>query len=377
MSIPFVDLKTQYSLIKGDVSDALDRVFDHGQFVMGPEIEELEGRLADFVGSKFALCCSSGTDALVLPLLAKNLSKNDAVITTPFTFFATAEAIVLAGATPVFSDVDPMSFNLDPDLLEITIQETLNTGGLRPAGIVAVDLFGNPADFEKINDIAEKYGLFVIEDAAQSFGAVYRNKKAGNLADIAATSFFPAKPLGCYGDGGAVFTNDQELFGALKSLRVHGQSLEGDKYENIKIGLNARMDTIQAAILLQKLSIYQEEFERRNYIAQKYTDCLNECVELQFIQNDSRSAWAQFTILSDKRDDIQLSLTNHGIPTAIYYKKPLHLSPALFDLGYEEGNLVNSELLSNKVISLPMHAYLEDETVEWIASLVCDVVKNS
>lgn len=374
MNIPFIDLKVQYQLNKANIDRAIHNVLDHGQYIMGPEVVELESALSKYIGVKHTICCSSGTDALVLPLLAKNLSKADAIFTSPFTFFATAEAISLSGATPVFSDITKDDFNMDPIHLESTIRKTISEGRLKPAGIMAIDLFGQAANYKEINAIAEKYNLFVIEDAAQSFGANYHNGKAGGLADIGATSFFPAKPLGCYGDGGAIFTNDSSLYDTLLSLRVHGQSQSNDKYDNVRIGLNARMDTIQAAILLQKLNLYEEEIANRNRVAQTYSTELKGFVKTPDILENRGSIWAQYSILSDKRDAIKDALTKAKIPSAIYYPIPIHLSTAYQHLNYSEGDFPISESCSQTILSLPMHPYLNDNTISNICSIIKDAL---
>ncbi len=292
MSIAFVDLRSQYLACKNEIDEAIQRVLDHAQFVMGPEIEILENRLSEYVGVKYAITCGSGTEALLLPLLAYDLKRSDPVFTTPYTFFASAEAISLAGATPVFIDVNPETFNIDPHQLEQGIVDALNAGKSTPKGILPVDLFGLAADYDEINRIAEKYDLFVLEDAAQSFGGTYRGRKTGTLGHAAAVSFFPAKPLGCYGDGGAVFTDDEALAEKLVSIRIHGQNK--DQYDNIRIGLNARMDTMQAAILLQKLEFFDVELRTRNRIAKMYTEKLNDNIAVQKIPRNCTSSWAVF-----------------------------------------------------------------------------------
>lgn len=337
---------------------------------MGPEVRELEAQLADYIGVKHTLACSSGTDALILPLMAKNLTRNDAIFTTPFTFFASAEAISLAGATPVFVDIDPVTYNLCPNDLEKKINHTIKEEKLNPVGIMPVDLFGLAADYNKINAIAAKHTLFVLEDAAQSFGANYHSKRAGGLADIAATSFYPAKPLGCYGDGGAVFTNDSDLYETLVSLRVHGQATSGDKYDNIRIGLNARMDTLQAAILLEKLKLYDDERVERNRVASLYTEKLTHCVTTPAIPSEQDSVWAQYSILSKNRESIRAALQEAGIPTAVFYPIPIHLSTAYAHLGYAKGDFPVSEMVSQQIFSLPMHPYLHDTHIQ----AICDVI---
>lgn len=370
MSIPFINLKKQYLDNKNNIDQAIHKVLDHGQYIMGPEVSELEEQLASFVGVKHALCCSSGTDALLLPLLTKNLNKSDAIFTTPFTFFASAEAISLAGGTPVFVDIDPKTYNMDPLCLERTIKETIVKGELTPKGVMPVDLFGLPADYDYINSIAENFGLFVIEDCAQAFAADHKGKKACNLAETAATSFYPAKPLGCYGDGGAVFTNNTELYHEILSLRVHGQAVSGDKYDNTRIGLNARMDTIQAAILLEKLKVYPQEIVKRNLIAETYTTNLKEHVITPYIPDDLGSVWAQYSIQVSDREKLKSDLTNAGIPSAVFYPTPIHLSEAYKHLNYNEGDFPVSERVSKRIISLPMHPYLELFEVKHIINTV-------
>lgn len=370
MATPFINLKEQYARNKASIDTAISRVLDHGQYIMGPEVAELEKQLAEFVGTKHALACSSGTDALVLPLFTKKLSKDDAVFTSPFTFFASAESITLAGATPVFVDIDPTTYNINPQSLENAIKKVLDEGRLTPKGIVPVDLFGIAADYDEINAIASKYELFVLEDAAQSFGAAYKGKKAGGLAEVAATSFYPAKPLGCYGDGGAIFTDDTELYEELVSLRVHGQATSGDKYDNVRIGMNARMDTIQAAVLLEKLKLYEEELIQRNRVAESYTQKLSVNTVTPKIPNQQGSVWAQYSIQVEDRAKLQSDLQKFGIPTAVFYPIPIHLSTAYKHLDYSTGDFPISEEISHKIISLPMHPYLEEEEITSISDAV-------
>jgi len=370
VSIPFIDLKSQYQQIKPDVDAAIQSVLNHGQYIMGPEVTQLEKELADYIGVKHVVSCSSGTDALVLPLMAKKLEKSDAVFTVSFTFFATAETISLAGGTPVFVDVDSRTFNMDVNHLEAQIEAVIAKGELQPKGIMPVDLFGLPADYDAINAIAEKYDMFVLEDAAQGFAGDYKGKKACGLAQSAATSFFPAKPLGCYGDGGAVFTDDTEFYDELVSLRVHGQSKVGDKYDNVNIGLNARMDTIQAAVLLEKLKLYDGEIEQRNRVAERYSKNLEGVVETPYVPKGYGSVWAQYSVLSDKREIIREALGEKGIPSAVYYPVPIHTSTAYKHLGYKSGDLPVTEKLSTKVFSLPMHPYLEDQQIDEISEVI-------
>jgi dTDP-4-amino-4,6-dideoxygalactose transaminase len=318
------------------------------------------------------MTCSSGTDALLLALMAKGVGPGDAVFTTTFTFFATAEVISLVGATPVFVDIDPKTYNIDPEKLRTEIKGIKNNDqittvfpkNLKPKAIIPVDLFGLCADYEAITSIAKEFGLFVLEDAAQSFGAEYKNKKACCFGDMAATSFFPAKPLGCYGDGGAVFLNDKTLFEILKSLRVHGQGT--DKYDNERIGINGRMDTIQAAVLLTKMEIFEKEIALRQIVAQRYADALGEKFIIPHIPRGNRSAWAQFSIQCEDRKQAMASLKKAGIPAAIYYPKPLHLQKAFSCLGYEKGQFPVAEEIAEKIFSLPMHPYLEEKDQDFI-----------
>jgi len=370
MTIPFINLKEQYSRNKANIDAAIHRVLDHGQYIMGPEIKELETQLADYIGVKHALACSNGTDALTLPLMTKKLSKKDAIFTTPFTFFASAETITLAGATPVFVDIDQKTYNIDPESLKLSIQKVLDDGELNPKGIVPVDLFGIAADYDAINAIAEEFGLFVLEDAAQAFGANYKGRKAGSLAPIASTSFYPAKPLGCYGDGGAIFTDDTELYDQLVSLRVHGQATSGNKYDNVQIGMNARMDTIQAAVLLEKLKLYDEELEQRNRVAECYTATLADSIITPSIPAQQGSVWAQYSIQVNDREKLQNDLRQAGIPTAVFYPIPIHLSTAYQHLGHSTGDFPITEEISHKIVSLPMHPFLDNEEVMSIAEAV-------
>jgi len=385
MPIQFIDLNAQQQRIRDAVLRNITRVLDHGQYIMGPEIRELEEKLAGYVGTRYAVSCSSGTDALLMALMAYGAGPGDAIFTSPFTFVATAEVISLLGATPVFVDIEPDTFNIDPMKLEQAVDalEKKDPGihplprgfeGLRPKGIIPVDLFGQPADYDAINALAQKKGLFVIEDAAQSFGAEYRGKKACALADVAATSFFPAKPLGCYGDGGMVFTDDSALYEHLTSVRVHGKG--SDKYDNIRIGINGRCDTLQAAILLAKLEIFPEEMDLRQEVAGRYTDALRSSGDIQTPQvKDGRlSAWAQYSLVSGKKEDILDALKKAGIPTAIYYPKPLHLQGAYTYLGYKPVDCPVSEITAGKIFSLPMHPYLTKEEQQKITDVILGAV---
>ncbi len=382
--IPFIDLKTQFKHLENDIRARMDAVLEHGMFIMGPEIKELEEKLAAFVGVKHCIGCASGTDALLIALMAMDIGPGDAVFTTPFTFIATAEVISLLGATPVFVDIDPRTFNIDPDKLDLAIKGFKandssiyplpsvlrpQSSVLTPKGVITVDLFGLPCDYDRINAIAKRDGLFVIEDAAQGLGGEYKSKKTCSLADIGCTSFFPAKPLGCYGDGGAVFTDSDEVAEKFASICAHGKGEH--KYDNARIGLNARLDTLQAAILLPKLEAFPKELELRQQVAQQYTALLSpqSSVHSPFIPDGMKSAWAQYSVLaenSEYRAKLQASLKEAGIPTAVYYPRPLHLQTAFHYLGYREGDFPVSEDSSRRIFSLPMHPYLEDEQIEVI-----------
>lgn len=361
----FIDLAAQQQRIRPQIDAAIARVLDHGCYIMGPEIKELEEKLATFVGSKHCIACASGTDALLLGLLAYGVGPGDAVITTPFTFFATAEMIALVGATPVFVDIDPDTYNIDPEKIEKAIQAVKEDGALNLKGIIPVDLFGLPADYGRIMPLAEKHGLFVLQDAAQAFGAQMGGKKCPAHGHIGTTSFFPAKPLGCYGDGGAVFTDNDELADIMRSLRIHGKGK--DKYNNVRIGLNARMDTLQAAILLEKLKIYPEESEMRQVVAQRYRDGLNG-FKMQRIPEGYKSVYAQFCLESDRRDEIMAKLKSTGIPSVIYYVKPLHLLEAFAGLGYRQGDFPAAESFAQRTFALPMHPYLNSDVGEHICA---------
>jgi UDP-2-acetamido-2-deoxy-ribo-hexuluronate aminotransferase len=373
MSLPFIDLKSQYNEYGNEIDRAIKGVLDHGQYIMGPEVAELEKRLAEYIGVKHVLACSSGTDALLIPLMTKNLNKGDAIFTTPFTFFASAESISLAGAVPVFVDIDPQTYNLDPNDLRKKIAAVLKEGKLTPRGIIPVDLFGIAADYKEIDAIANEFNLFVLEDAAQSFGAKFHDSKACAQGHVAATSFYPAKPLGCYGDGGAIFTNDTNLYQSMVSIRVHGQAQSGDKYDNVRIGLNGRMDTIQAAILLEKLKFYDDEIASRNEVALTYNKGLSNKVVIPFIPEHQESVWAQYSIQVENRDKLKSDLAQQGIPTAVFYPIPIHLSSAYAHLGHSEGDFPISESVSKKIISLPMHPYLTKAEI----MTICDAVNSS
>ena len=389
----FVDLSTQQKRIREKLENNIQAVLDHGKYIMGPEIKTLEKRLAEYSGVKHAVGCASGTDALLMALMALGVGPGDAVFTSPFTFIATAEVISLLGATPVYVDIDPQTFNMDPDKLKDAVKAIANNNPsihpipaikpnekaqalkLNPRGIIAVDIFGLPASYDRIESIAGEQGLFVIEDAAQSFGAELNDKRACSFGNIACTSFFPAKPLGCYGDGGMCFTNDDKLVEILESLRVHGKGHH--KYDNVRIGVNGRLDTLQAGILLAKFDIFPEEIEMRQQVAHKYTSLLNSfsAVQVPSIPQGYKSAWAQYSLLANdeqQRTEIQSRLKDAGIPTAIYYPKPLHLQSAFSSLGYKEGDFQVSEDCSRRIFSIPMHPYLVGKDQEKIAQILGD-----
>ena len=361
--IPFIDLQAQRRRIAGEVDRAIARVLAHGQFVMGPEIAELERRLADYCEVRHALTCGSGTDALLLLLMAKGCGPGDAVFGPSFTFAASAEVVALVGATPVFVDVARDDFNIAPASLEAAIA-AVGDSGLTPRGVMPVDLFGQPARYPEIERIARHHGLWVLADAAQSFGARLDNRRVGALGDFAATSFFPAKPLGCYGDGGAILLNDDGLLDILRSLRVHGQGR--DKYENVRVGINGRMDTIQAAVLLEKLRIFDDELVARERIAARYTAALAGLVAVPRLRAGVTSIWASYTIEVDDRDGVVERLKALGIPAMIYYPRPLHRQGPYARYPVAPGGLPVTEALAARVMSLPMHAYLDEATQDRI-----------
>ena len=359
------------------ILEKIQTVLTHGQYILGPEVRELEERLAAYVGVRHAITCSSGTDALLMVLMAKGVGPGDAIFTTPFTFIATAEVVQLLGATPVFVDINPTTYNLDPEALNKRARRFCKdspTAGLKPRGIIAVDLFGQPADYDRINTLARDHGLFVLEDAAQSFGATYHGHRAGALAEAAATSFFPAKPLGCYGDGGAVFTDDDDLATTLTSIRNHGQGT--DRYDNVRLGINGRLDTLQAAVLLAKLEIFDQEVAARQEVARRYNDGLRDVVVVPEVAPGCSSVWAQYSVESEARADILARLKEAGVPTAIYYPKPLHLQEVFRGLGYRPGDFPVSEAAAARIFSLPMHPYLEKDDQDRIIGIVREAVTH-
>ncbi len=362
----FIDLAAQQKRIRGRIEAGFKRILDHGQYILGPEIREIEDELAAFVGVPYAVSVASGTDALLMPLLTEKMGPGDAVFVPTFTFIASAGAIALTGATPVFVDIDPETFNIDPADLEAAIQRTIAAKKLTPKGIMPVDLFGQPANYRAIQAIAGKYRLFVLEDAAQSFGASQDGRKAGALAKVAGTSFFPAKPLGGYGDGGMIFTADKALYEELLSIRVHGQG--ADKYTNVRVGINGRMDSLQAAVLLAKMEIFPEEIELRQEVAGRYDRLLGGAVKTPRILPGNISAWAQYSVLHPRRDAVIARLREAGIPTAVYYPIPLHLQRAFAHLGYQRGDFPVAEKIAGEILSLPMHPYLDEECQKRIAA---------
>jgi len=360
----FIDLKSQYRKLKPSIDARIQAVLDHGQFILGPEVKELEQRLAARVGAKHCITCASGTDALLMAMMALGIGlgigQGDEVITSPFTFFATGEMIALLGAKPVFVDIDPATYNIDASLIEAAITP-------RTRAIMPVSLYGQCADMDVINAIAEQHGLAVIEDAAQSFGALYRGRHSCNLSTIGCASFFPSKPLGCYGDGGACFTNDDALAKGLEELRNHGQDR---RYHHTRIGINGRMDTLQAAVMLAKLDVFDTELVARNEAADKYAALLKNAVRTPKVLPGYTSVWAQYTIEVEDRDVIQKAISEAGIPTAVHYPVPLHLQPVFSDLGLGKGSFPHAERAGDHVLSLPMHPYLAPNDIERVTDAV-------
>ena len=355
MTIPFVDLKTQYEVLKPLIHERINRVLEHGQYILGPEVAELEARLAEYTGAKYCITVANGTDALQIAQMALGIGPGDEVITPGFTYIAIAETVSLLGAKPVYVDIDPRTYNLDPTLLEAAITS-------RTKAIIPVSLYGQCADYDAINAIAKKYGIPVIEDAAQSFGATYKGKKSCNLTTIACTSFFPSKPLGCYGDGGAIFTNDEELAKVIRQIARHGQER---RYHHIRVGINSRLDTLQAAILLVKLEVLESEITQRDMIADFYSTGLSDLDDLHtpYIHNGFLSAWAQYTIKLKDRNSLADKLGKVGIPTAIHYPYPIHHQPAFKNLDL---HLPVSTLSSSEVLSLPLSASMSQEDITFV-----------
>jgi dTDP-4-amino-4,6-dideoxygalactose transaminase len=369
-NIPFIDIAAQRRRIGPAVEAAVARVLAHCQFINGPEVAALEAALAAFCGAKHVVTCASGTDALIMVLMAKGIGRGDAVLCPSFTFCATGEAVALVGATPVFVDVDEASFNIDAASLKRGIA-TARRLGLKPRGVIAVDLFGQSADHDAVLAVAEAEGLFVLDDAAQGFGASYKGRRLGGMGIVTATSFFPAKPLGCYGDGGAIFTDDAAFAEVLRSIRVHGQG--SDKYDNIRLGITGRLDTMQAAVLLEKLKIFDDEIAARNRIAERYAQGLGNVVTVPRLAKGHTSVWAQYTIRLPEgtdRDAFAAALKAQGVPTAIYYPKSMHQQTAYKDYPVADDGLPVSERLSSDVISLPMHAYLDEASQDRVIAAV-------
>ncbi|ROZ80432.1 DegT/DnrJ/EryC1/StrS family aminotransferase [Pseudomonas neustonica] len=357
--IEFIDLKAQQARIKEQIDAGIQKVLAHGQYILGPEVAELEERLAAFTGSKYCITCANGTDALQIAQMALGIGPGDEVITPGFTYIATAETVALLGARPVYVDIDPRTYNLDPALLEAAITP-------RTKAIIPVSLYGQCADMDAINEIAAKHRIPVIEDAAQSFGATYKGRRSCNLSTIACTSFFPSKPLGCYGDGGAIFTNDDELAKVMRQIARHGQDR---RYHHIRVGVNSRLDTLQAAILLPKLGIFAEELKLRNKVAELYGNLLSGCeLVMPYVGMDNVSAWAQYTIRVKERDELQDKLIKAGVPTAVHYPIPLNKQPAVADA---LANLPNGDKAANEVVSLPMHPYIKFHDQALITEALC------
>lgn len=375
--LPFIDLAAQQQRIRPAIEAALARVLDHGQYIMGPEVAELESALAGFCDCRHAIAVSDGTDALVTSLMAYGVGPGDAILTTPFTFYATVEAVQLVGATPVLVDIDPQTYNLCPRQLRQTIESWDSRDGLSLRGIIPVDLFGLPAAYADILPLAAEHDLFVLQDAAQSFGAEYEGRRAPSHGHVGTTSFFPAKPLGCYGDGGAVFTDDDELAERIRSIRIHGKGQ--DKYDNVRVGRNSRLDSLQAAVLLEKLKIYPDEIGQRQQVARWYREAIGasagDQVILPEVAPGSTSVWAQYTIRVPRRDAVSEALQQAGIPSVVYYRKPAHLLAACAELGQGPGSFPISEQASAEVLSLPFHPYLDQPTVQRIAAALAEAIE--
>ena len=375
LSIQFIDLAAQQRRIKSEIDAALERTLAHGNYIMGPEVAEFEAQLSAFCGARHAIGCSNGTDALALCLMAEGIKPGQAVFCPSFTFAATAEVVAWLGAVPFFVDIDEPTFNMSPASLKAAIREARERG-LTPGAIISVDLFGRPADYNEIEAIAAEERIALICDAAQGFGAVYQGRKVGTIGAMTSTSFFPAKPLGCYGDGGAIFLDDDEKAGVIRSLIVHGKGT--DKYDNVRIGMNGRLDTMQAGILIEKLRIFPDEIQARNRVAEAYHSGLKDVVLTPGAPADGVSVWAQYTIRlqSGVREAVQSELKQRGIPTAIYYPKPLHQQVAYRSFPTVSGGLPVTDRLSSEVLSLPMHPYLSGEAQEYIISSLREIMER-
>lgn len=374
----FIDLKAQYEHLKDKIDGNIQKALNNAHHIMGPEVKELEEKLAKYVGRKYCVTCGNGTDALTIAMKVLNVKPGDAVFVPTFTFYATSEVVSLEGATPIFVDVEERTFNIDAKKLEKAVKQVIEEGKLNPKAIIPVDLFGQVANFPEILEIAKKYNLKVVEDAAQGFGGEINGKKACSFGDISATSFFPAKPLGCYGDGGAIFTDDEEIYKIMLSIRVHGKG--SFKYENVRVGVNSRLDTIQAAILLPKLEAFEQyELEARNKFAKMYTEKLKDIVKTPIVPKGYVSSWAQYTLIlnsNEERDMLQEKLKGLGIPTMVYYPTALHKQPVYKEYNYNLEDLKVSENLSECVLSIPMHPYLTEEQVNHISNSVINTLNE-
>lgn len=364
-TIPFIDLATQQTRIKPELDRRIEAVLKHGQYIMGPEVQELEDRLASYVGVKHCITASSGTDTLLIALMALGIGPGDEVITSPFTFIATGEMIALAGAKPVFVDIDPRTYNIDPAKIEAAITP-------RTKAILPVSLYGQCADFDAINMLAAKYNLPVIEDGAQSFGATYKGRRSCGLSSIGSTSFFPSKPLGGYGDGGALFTGDDGLAKVMREIRAHGQDR---RYHHPRLGINGRLDTLQAAVLLAKMEVFAQEVTAREGIGARYDAMLLNVARTPFVEAHNTSVYAQYTVQVDNRDHVQQKLNVSGVPTAVHYPVPLHLQPVFADLGYNTGSFPFAEAAARRVMSLPMHPYLEESEQKRVAEALREALQ--
>jgi len=376
----FIDLKKQYAIIQKSLSARFADILEDSRFIMGKEVTELEEALAEYVGVRHCITCANGTDALQLALMSRSIGKDDAVFVPSFTFYATSEAVSITGATPIFVDVRPETFNIDPIKLETAIKNVMSEGKLNPKAVIPVDLFGLPAEYDKIRKITEKYGIIVIEDAAQGFGGSINGRKACSFGDISTTSFFPAKPLGCYGDGGAVFTDDDETACLINSLKVHGKGY--DKYQNVRVGMNSRLDTLQAAVLLDKLKVFDSELEERNRVASSYEAGLKNVLMVPTVGKTDKkvfySSWAQYTLLASseqERNGIMKHLSEKKIPTMIYYAIPLHKQEVYKNLYSDYCDLSVSEDICQRVFSLPMHPYLERSETDYIIESIKEYFK--
>lgn len=374
----FIDLKKQYETLKDEINKNIETVLNKSNFIMGEEVKQLEEKLADYVGVKYCATCANGTDAISLALMCYDVKQGDCIFVPSFTFFSTAEVVSLCGATPIFIDSDERTFNIDTKKLEKAIVKVKEEGKLNPKGIIAVDLFGLPANYDEIRKIADRHNLFIIEDAAQGFGGSINSKMACSFGDISTTSFFPAKPLGCYGDGGAIFTNNKELYDLILSYRVHGKG--SYKYDNVRIGMNSRLDTIQAAILLPKLAAFKNyEIDNRQKFANMYTEKLKNYVVTPFIEEGYLSSYAQYTLIfkdENERNFVQAYLKEKGIPSMVYYPIPLHKQTVYKDYDFNLEDLTVCENLSKCVLSLPMHPYLDGEIVADVSNAVIEAVEK-